>query len=382
MSERAPVALVANPSADVYGSDLQLLESVQALIEDGFRVVVALTTDGPLVRLLADRGADVIVEPFAILRRSEASAGGIARLAVAGLRSIRSLRRLIRRVNPDVLYVNTVTIPWWLVAGRLTRTPSVCHVHEAETTDGRLVRFALNAPLIFANRLIAISNASLDALRTSAPGLARKTTLIYNGVTEPAVEPEPEPSPAAGQPYRVAVVARLSPRKAPNVALDAVGLLRERGRNVEIDICGTPFDGYEWFEDELRERARQPDLVGGVQFSGYVSPIWPALERANLIAAPSLREPFGNAVVEAQLAMRPVVAAAALGHLETVSDGVTGLLVPPNDAAAMADAIERLIDDPDLSAQLAAESRTVAVERFSLSRYRREISKLVRSLQR
>ena len=82
-----------------------------------------------------------------------------------------------------------------------------------------------------------------------------------------------------------------------------------------------------------------PELAGRVRFSGYCSPIWPVLERADIVVAPSLQEPFGNVVVEAQLAGRPVVAAAAYGHLESITDVETGLLVPPGDAAALAEAV-------------------------------------------
>ena len=67
------------------------------------------------------------------------------------------------------------------------------------------------------------------------------------------------------------------------------------------------------------------------------------------MVAPSLREPFGNAVVEAQLSLRPVVATAALGHLESITDEDTGLLVPAEDVDAMAKAIARIIDDPELA---------------------------------
>ncbi|MGG7507696.1 glycosyltransferase family 4 protein [Plantibacter sp. YIM 135249] len=371
--------LFANPSPDVYGSDLQMLESIEGLVEGGYRVVVALPRDGKLVPKLRSRGAEVLFVPFPVLRRANASAGGVASLAFDGLRSIRTLRGVIRSVKPDVVYVNTVTLPWWLIAARLSGVPAVCHVHEAETTDGRLVRFALNAPLGFANALIVISRASLEATCGAAPGLARKARLVFNGV--PAPEVEPTALPIGAEPHRLAVVARLSPRKAPHVALDAVGLLRTAGRDVRIDVCGSPFAGYEWYEEELRERAEQHDLRGAVTFTGYVSPIWPALERAHIVVAPSLREPFGNAVVEAQLALRPVVASAALGHLETIQDGDTGLLVPPGDAQALADAIATILDDAELGARLARNSRTAALARFGVTRYRAEIISVIESVR-
>ncbi len=376
--DRRPLALVANPSGDVYGSDLQMLESVQALIEDGFDVLVVLGADGPLKERLSERGADVMIRPFPVLRRADASVGGVVSLGWRGLRSIALLSAIIREVSPDVLYVNTVTLPWWIEAGRRAHVPVVVHVHEAETTDGRLVRFALNAPLLRAHRIISISRASTAALTAAVPALGKKTVEVYNGVTEPPAEPAPVRS--FDGPVTLSVVARLSPRKAPDVALEAAAILRSRGRDVRLELCGTPFDGYGWYEQQLRDRAGQPDLSGHVAFPGYVSPIWPALERADIVLAPSLREPFGNAVVEAQFARRPVVAAAALGHLESIEDGRTGLLVTPGDPVAFADAVEALLDDPERARRMAEDARASALQRFTLGRYRTEIASTLRAV--
>jgi len=78
-------------------------------------------------------------------------------------------------------------------------------------------------------------------------------------------------------------------------------------------------------------------------------------------------------VVEAQYSLRPVVATAALGHTESITDGVTGLLVPAEDVPAMAAAIARLIDEPDLAETLARTARSEAIRRFSVDRYRAEV---------
>ncbi len=115
-------------------------------------------------------------------------------------------------------------------------------------------------------------------------------------------------------------------------------------------------------------------------FAGYCKPIWPNLIKADIVVAPSLREPFGNAVVEAQLSRRPVVATAALGHLESITDEQTGLLVPAEDVSAMAKAIARLVDDPDLATKLAEAARANALDRFTTGRYSREIVGLFASL--
>lgn len=372
--------LMAHMSGDVYGSDLQLLESVSALAEHGWRVVVALAKGGPLVQMMRDRGAEVREVSFPVLSHAYASPAGIVRLAAASPRALMKIAKLIRAVQPHVVYVNTVTLPWWLLAARITRTPVLCHVHEAEDVGGRAILTALNTPLLLANRIVSNSRASMDATCGLVPGLRARTRLIYNGVPPPD-EPPTMPDLAV-RPCRIVVVGRLSPRKAQDVALEAVAILRSEGKDVELEICGTPFEGYEWYEDQLRRRSELEDLDGHITLSGYVSPVWLALARAQIVVAPSSREPFGNAVVEAQLGMRPVVAAEAMGHKETVQDGVTGLLVEPGDARAMADAVTRLMDDADLAWALARQGRAQGLARFSTARYKADVLDTVESLAR
>jgi glycosyltransferase involved in cell wall biosynthesis len=370
--------LIANPAADVYGSDLQMLESITAMVDRRWTVIVTSPEDGPLVEMVRDRGATMRFFSYPVLRRADATAAGVLRLAANGARSIGQVRKLLQEIRPDVVYVNSVTLPWWLAAGVAARTPVVCHVHEAEESDTAVVRYALNAPLTMTSALIFNGRPALDATTRLYPFLARRSHLIYNGIPDPGPK---EPLPDYGErPFRLVNVARLSPRKGTDVALDAVGELRARGHDVQLEVCGSPFSGYEWYEDELRIRAAREDLAGAVTFSGYVSPVAPALNRAHAVLAPSLREPFGNAVVEAQLMGRPVVAAAAMGHLETVQDGETGLLVEAGSPRAMADAVEVLMQDPDRAAEIARAGQERARREYSLERYSAELATVLENL--
>ena len=377
----APTVLITNPTADVYGSDLQMKESVAGLRERGWRVVVAVPEEGPLVPALLDLGAEVQPLGFPVLRRASASPAGLARLAVASGRALPAMRRLIRRERPAVVYVNTVTLPWWLGATRGTGVPALCHVHEAEAADPPAVRRALAAPLFLADRVVANSTTTEETLLLSAPRLRARIRVVPNGVPGPGARYEGVPRPRRPErPRRVAVVGRLSARKAPDVALEAVAILRARGHDVELDLCGTAGPGQDDYVAGLRARAAADDLRGAVHFRGYTAPVWAALEEVDVLLAPSLGESFGNAVVEAQLAGRPVVATAVQGHCETVAHGSTGLLVPPSDPHALAAAVGRLLGDPGLARRLAEAGRRSAETRFGSARYRADIAALVGEL--
>lgn len=371
--------LVAHPSADVYGSDLQLLESIRAAVVDGWDVTLVLPGDGPLAPLAVEAGAAVRLADFPVLRKSMLSPRGVVALAGGSTTAAVRIARWLRQVGADVLYVNTVTIPVWIAAARLARVPALCHVHEAEEDTHRAVATALTAPLLLAHAVVANSESARRTLGRAFGGLAARTRVVYNGVPGPAGTPNP-PVPVPGGPLRLALVGRLSPRKGIDVALDAVGELARAGRDVHLRVCGSTFPGYEWYEEELRERAARPDLAGRVELLGYVRPTWPELAGADVVLVPSRVEPFGNTAVESLLAERPVIASRTQGLAEIVRDGETGLLVEPGDPGSLAAAVARLADDPELRARLAAQGRQDALARFGTDRYGRDLVEVLRGL--
>lgn len=373
--------LVAHHTPDVYGSDRQLLESISALVSADYRVVLVLPTEGPLTTLARERGAEVELVDFPVLRKAFLTPRGLATLLRHSATALPGCIRAIRRTGADAVYVNTLTIPIWVLAGRLARRPVACHVHEANEEGRRALRVALASPLLLANRIIANSNATAATIRTNFRPASSRIRVIHNGVPEPVV-PVPDLVARDGVPATLTVLGRLSPTKGTDLALEAVAELVGRGYDVRVELAGSVFPGYEWFEEQLRERAERPDLRGRVRFRGYVHPVWNVLGEADVVLLASRTESFGIAAVEAQLAGRPVVAPSLQGLQETVEDQVTGLLVRPEDPVALADAVASLLDDPATAAKLAATGRTSAQERFSVAVYQERIAAEVDGLIR
>lgn len=383
--------LLAHASVELYGSDLQLVETAVGCVDAGVDVVVLLPGDGPLAERMRGVGARVEILDVPVLRKAHLTPRGIVALGVGTLRALGPMVRLIRRLRPDSVLVNTLTIPAWLLAARLAWVAPVCHVHEAEADARWVVRVGLAAPLLLARDVIVNSAAARDVVVSAIPVLRQRIRVVYNGVPGPAASPgadgdasgaardvgaAPADGGAGSAPAHVVLVGRLSPRKGSDVALEAVALLRRSGRDVRLTLCGSVFDGYEWYEDQLRSRAGEEDLAGAVELVGYADP-WEWFARGDVVVVPSRVEPFGNVAVQAMLAGRPVVVSRTQGLAEIVRDGETGLLVPPDDPAALAEAVEGLLDDPERAAALAEAGRQDAGERFGAQRYRWQMSRLL-----
>ncbi|WP_431278363.1 glycosyltransferase family 4 protein [Leifsonia poae] len=369
--------LVAHPSAELYGSDRVMLESVSGLIDDGWEVVVTVPTDGPLLSELRNRGARVEICPSPVLRKNVLRPAGMLRFLRTTAAGARQGSALLRRERPALVYVNTITIPLWAGLARIHGTPALTHVHEGEASASRLMRRILALPLFLSSALVANSRFSVGVLETSFHRLGQRTEVVYNAVPGPS-EHSPVRRDLTGA-MRVTYVGRLSPRKGVDVAIDALAELRSRGVEVELDLVGSVFPGYEWYESELREQVTAADLDSRVTFHGFVPSVWELVGSSDVVVVPSrVDEPFGNTAVEAILAGRPVIASATSGLLEATAGYQTATTVAPGSAGALADALEETIDAWAERADAMWEDTRAAQARHSVATYRRRIADIVR----
>jgi glycosyltransferase involved in cell wall biosynthesis len=348
------------------------LETVKSLVGAGKRVVVTVPHPGPLVPLLQAAGAEVIECETPIIRKGLLSVKGMAELLTTTLRSFRPSTRLIRDANPGVVLVNTITPPLWLILSRLTGRYTACHVHEGEASVASILRRVLYLPLVFTDRILINSRFSLDVLAESAPWLAGRSTIIYNAVAGPPAVVPPRPE-LAGQ-TRLIFVGRLSSRKGPHVAIEALKLMTDAGHDVHLDLLGAVFPGNEGYAAELERRVSELGLSERVTFLGFKPSVWDDLAGNDIVLIPStVDEPFGNTAVEAALAGRPAVVSRVGGLPEAARHSTSAILVPPGDAAALADAVIRIEDDWQRWSERSLSDATGVAAAFSAEQYSRSI---------
>jgi glycosyltransferase involved in cell wall biosynthesis len=371
--------LIAHPSAELYGSDRVMLETVSAAVEAGWVAVVALPSDGPLVAAVRERGGEARIVPNPVLRKSSLRPLGLLRLIREAFSAAVRVDRLLRSTRPDVVYVSTLTIPLWLASSRLRRIPVLCHVHEAESSVPYPVRVALAAPLLLADRIVVNSQFSLRVLTGAISHLEGRSAVVYNGVAGPETRVEPRLSIQDG--LRVVYIGRLSPRKGVQVAIDAVAELISRGHPVHLAIVGDVFSGYEWFALELHHQVERLGIADRVAFHGFQDAVWPALAQADVAVVPSIApEPFGNTAIEAVLAARPVVVSACGGLREAVAGFSSATEVAVDDPHSLADALQLIGTDWPRLREAAQLDATLAAERHSLQRYRDSIAAAIRAM--
>ena len=160
----------------------------------------------------------------------------------------------------------------------------------------------------------------------------------------------------------LATFGNLRAVKRPLLFVEAAARVkRDLGRPLLLAVFGEDREGY---EPRMRAIAAREGLADRLLFMGFRRPVEPWIAACDLVLAPSVGDAFGRTLVEAMLLSVPVVATDAGGHGEIVRHGETGLLVPPDDADAMAAACVKLLQDPEMTAAMAARAREDALARF------------------
>jgi len=203
-------------------------------------------------------------------------------------------------------------------------------------------------------------------------GRGTRIHTIYNGIDLTGFEP-PERSTAGGIPTRILCVARLVEQKGLTHLLDACALLRDRNLPFTCDVIGgTEEPLYAEYWQRLKERHQRLELESCVFFRGAqpFATVMDAYRAADVFVLPCVvardgrRDVTPNAVIEAMAMKLPVVSTPVTGVVEIVEHGTSGLLVPPEDPVALADAIERLAHDRALAATLGEKARQRIENRF------------------
>ncbi len=352
--------------ARISGGEIALLRLLPAMHET-IDAHVILAEDGPLVERLREAGAEVEVLPMdgalRDIRRSQVTHTRLPlRRAASFARYVLQLRARLRDLDPDIVHTNTLKAALYGgLAGRLAHIPVVWHIRDRIAEDYlprpavRLVRLASR---VLPAAIVANSSATLSTLPA-----ARRAGVLFNPIVHDVVPVYPRTTSETGA-LRVGIVGRLSPWKGQHVFLTAFARAFE-GRQGEAWIIGSALFGEDEYGDSLRELADELGIAHRVVWRGFRSDVEAELAQLDiLVHASTTPEPFGQVIVEGMAAGLPVVASAAGGPLEIIAPGTDGVLVPPANTEALAEALRQLADNPELRRQLGENARQ-SVRRFS-----------------
>lgn len=299
------------------------------------------------------------------------------------------LYRSLRRLAPEIVHAFLTTgNVLGAVLGTLARVPVIVSSHrDLGGFDGKwITRMNFWTDRHLATSVTANSLAVREALAQRSNAPAETIRLLYNGIDLKKIETanrglakrqELGLSPNA---LAIGVIANIRVAKGHQYLLEAFNRIAPHVPQACLLICG--FAGDHDLMKTLQRLAAAGGAAGRVWFMNSRNDIPEMLHALDVVVSPSLSEGFSNAILEAMAAGKPVIATRVGGSPEQIIDGVTGLLVPPQDAGAIAQALLTLLRSPGLRREMGTAAQRHVQENFSVAIMTRNHTRLYDDLLR
>jgi glycosyltransferase involved in cell wall biosynthesis len=299
----------------------------------------------------------------------------LAALAWHSAGDIKRIRSVIEHERIDLVVVTGLANPHAAIAAFKSHVPVVWQVLDTRT------------PLIGRRLLMSLVGRIADSVMFNGESLIeahhvsdslRKRSFVYYppvdcGQFMPSTARRTAGRHRLGIPSEarvVGMVANLNPQKGVEYFIRAASLIRQRRDDVYFLLIGAEYSTHRRYTARLQSEIRAGGISDRVIFTGDLSDLenlYPVMD-VKLITSVPRSEGTTTTALEAMACGVPVVATRVGAVAEVVGDGVTGLLVPPLDTEALADAALRLLDDDQLRQLLGSNGRRRAVTRFDIER--------------
>ncbi|MBF0187832.1 MAG: glycosyltransferase family 4 protein [Magnetococcales bacterium] len=363
------------------------LPMARAARDQGWRILVA-TRFQKHRHCIEKEGFEAI--PIRLRRRGETPLGMVL--------SIWDLFRIYRRFRPDLVHhVAMKPIVFGTIAALASRTPSILnafagfgYVFTTNTPKSLLIRPILTIlfRLLFRwDKVNTVVQNSVDfetVARLSGQSKDRITLIPGSGVDTEIFSPDRDTGrPRAGHnsgsnPIQITMVSRMLTDKGVIELVEAARTLNSPNQQAVITLVGgtDPDNPASIPEEHLRQWTTE----GHVRWLGARTEIAAIWQKSDIAVLPSYREGMPKSLLEAASCGCPIVTTDVPGCRDVIAEGKSGLLVPARNASALADALQRLIDDPDLRRKMANQGRKRVYTLFSNEIIADKIVSLYRSI--
>ncbi len=369
--------LYITPSADLYGSDVCLLEMVKRLDKERFSPYVVLPYKGDLYTELSKlKGTRIEIMDLAVMRIKYAHPLRffifVWRFFLSSLR----LYQLVKKNRIDIVHSNSSMLQVGGIAAFFAGKPHIWHVREITLRPKILNVFLsivlskLSTKILCITKAVQDSFISLDGFKTKAGVLHDCLDLIpYPKITDSRVLKK-ELGIENG--FRVVgTVGRINFTKGHKVLLKAAeGVLQSFPRTIFLIVGGADERfGHHPVLEELKSLAKRLKIERNVIFTGFRKDVWEIISLLDIFVLPAVKpEGLGLSLVQAMALGKPVVATAQGGPLEIIDDHKTGILIPPNNSTILANVLVDLLKDSEKREVIGKAGQRVTSQRFDFEK--------------
>ncbi len=370
--------LIISHSSGRYGAEKSLLLLLENIDRNRFNPVVVFPSEGPLKEQVDQLGirSRVVWIPWWIKTRLQRL--DLPKTIYLEIKAQILLRLIIISEKIDLIYSNTMVIFAGAFLAKLTGLPHVWHIREIlprSKTLGSILpaKWVLKWIPMQATLLIANSRATLQQFECQEDA---KHHIVYNAIQVPDNFRHNPKNPLES--FEVLFIGSIIPRKGPEVAIEAVAMVRERKNAnypIRLTLAG---GGSEIYKRQLLQLCQQKKISDCVDFLGYVNNAYEHMARSHVLLVPSYEESWGRVAVEAMQIGLPVIGANSGGLCEIIKDGRYGYTAQAGNIEEWALKIEQVINNYSDALKNAQRAQAYAKEEFTVKQY---VSRIESSLE-
>lgn len=350
------------------GSHFSARGLIRGLDRSRFAPVIVLQhLDGPVFEHFQNENAELL-QSQAVPEFEPGQAFG-ARALYRAIASAGGLAEFLRMKSIDIVHCNDGRAnAVWSLPAKLAGARLIWH--NRGNPDAKGIRYV--APFL-PDRIISVSGFASP--KPGALSAAAKNEVVYSpfdvslvvdrAVVRSRLLAELKLAP---QTKFIGYVGLLIDRKRPLTFVQAIAAMRKA--EPRLPVVGLLFgEGSDAMQGRIRDLSKELGVEDCIRMMGFRSPGAEWIAACDVLMVTAIDEPFGRTLIEAMIVGTPVVATASGGNVEAISDGVNGLLVEPENAAALAAAALKVCTQPDVAGRLAAEAQGQAKAKFGETRH-------------
>jgi len=365
--------LLAHSSNDLYGASKILLNIIELLINEGYKVYLFLPEKGPLHENNIIKKCNVNIIELGVFRKKYLNFFGLINRLYHIIKSTFIIRSFILTHKIDLVYTNTSTVISPTIASKLLGIPSIFHIHEIPVTSKLYTRFLATFFNIFSSKVISVSSAVSNHWIENGV-FKEKIIKIYNGFNfNFSTEKKLSKSKLV-----FCNISRIIPYKGHLFLIELFNELLKYKNDIFLNIIGDTLSQYESYFCNLKEKVAEYNLEKNIRFLGYKPNVKEYLEKSNFfIHCPVDPDPLPTVIFEAIETEVPVIITNQGGAYEILDSGKNGLSIDHLSVKKSAKIILKFIDNSLKQEENIYNAKIFVMKNFQLNSFNNNLKTLI-----